>query len=177
VFDLAVPPDLFGFAYFATDKGAFRFRGEYLTKLNLGETPNVADYTDAFTAPSMIISLGLINPEVELLLMGTDNGVYEASTVSGPEVIGTPFLVDGTQGYPIRKIATYYNSPTYAAYLSDAYLFVWDGNLGVLEKYPLCAGLPGKITGMAWYYSAVAGNYYLIVSGDEGLVFKVYTLG
>ena len=43
--------------------------------------------------------------------------------------------------------------------------------------YPLCAGFPGRITGMTWLYSPVAGNYYLIISGDEGLVFKEYILG
>jgi hypothetical protein len=80
--------------------------------------------------------------------MDTDNGVFEASTTSGPEVISTPFLVDGTQGYRIRKIAPHYSRLNYKAYLRGAYLFVWNGIFRVLEKYPLCAGLPGNITGM-----------------------------
>jgi hypothetical protein len=176
VLDLVVPPDLMGYVYFATDNGAFRFWGEYLRKLTSGESPNVADYKATFKAPAKILSLGLLNPEVEVILMGTENGVYEAETISGPEVINTPYIVDGTQGYRIRKIATNY-SPNFAAYLSDAYLFVWDGYQGILEKYPLCAGFPGRITGMTWFFSAVSGNYYLIISGDEGLVFKEFSLG
>jgi len=177
VFDLVVPPDLFGYAYFATENGAFRFWGEYLRKLTSGETPSVADYKATFKAPAKVLSLGLMNPEVEVLLMGTENGVYEAGTISGPEVISTPYIVDGTQGYRIRKIATYYDWPNFAAYLSDAYLLVWDGYQGILEKYPLCAGFPGRITGMTWFFSAVSGNYYLIISGDEGLAYKEFSLG
>jgi hypothetical protein len=109
--------------------------------------------------------------------MGTESGVYEASTIAGPEVIGTPVIVDGTQEHRIFQIATYYNWPNYAAYLSDAYLFIWDGYSGTLEKFPLCAGFPGRVTGMTWLYSSVTGNYYLVISGNEGLVFKEYMLG
>jgi hypothetical protein len=173
VFDLQVTNDLSGYAYFATENGAFRFQGEYLAKLTSGETPNVDDYKDAFRAPARILSLGLMNPEGEMLLMGTENGVYEAWTIWGPEIISTPYIVDGTQGYRIRKIATN-SSPAFAAYLSDAYLFVWDGNQGILEKYPLCAGFPGRITGMTWYYTAVSGDCFLIIAGDEGLVYTLY---
>ena len=129
------------------------------------------DYIDGFRAPAPILSLGLISPDGEVLLMGTEDGVYRALPTGGPDVIDTPFIEDGTQGYRIHQIATYYNWPNYAAYLGDTYLFVRDPDSPVLHKYPLCAGLPGRITSMAWFNPPASGSYYLIVSGDEGLVF------
>jgi hypothetical protein len=144
------------------------------------ESPPVLDeYIDGFQAPAPILSLGLINPDGEVLMMGTENGAYEAGATGGPDVIGTPSLVTGTQGYRILKIATLYDwpnfFPTYAAFLSDAYLFVRDPFAADLVKYPLCAGLPGKITGMAWYHLVGTPDYYLVVSGTEGLAFIKFT--
>lgn len=167
VLDLVVSQDGSGFAYIATQIGAFRLSGEYLGRLDLGESPDLENYKSPFKAPARILSLGLISPDGEVLLMGTENGAYEAWTTGGPDVIDVANVVDGTQGYPIRQIATYY-WPNYAAYLSDAYLFIWDGS--ILKKYPLCAGLPGRITGMTWLRTGMtAVSTYLVVSGDEGM--------
>jgi uncharacterized protein YbaR (Trm112 family) len=164
ILDLVVSQDGSGYGYLASTGGAFRFDGTYLEDL-YSRNPNIADYMDEFKAPAPILSLALYNPEVEALLIGTENGAYEAGIKSGPEVIEKPTIVDGTQGYRIRKIsADYYGG--YVAYLSDAYLFVWNPDLMELLKIPLCAGLPGRITGMAWYQGSF---YYLVVSGDEGL--------
>ncbi len=169
VTDLAVSGA--GQAYYATADGAFRFSGEYLYKRSQGETPNIGDYKAGFSAPSHILSLGIIRPETEDLLMGTENGAWRAGLAGGPEVIGPPQRVDGTQGYRIRRIATHYEDLyNFAAYLSDLYLFVWGDTLGQLYKCPLAAGLPGRVTGMAWYYPG-GSTYYLIVSGSEGLAY------
>jgi len=175
VFDFVVSQDGSGFAYFAAPTGAFRFSGDYLYTTFFEAPPNLDDYIEGFEAPAPILSLGLINPDGEVLLMGTEDGAYEVWTTSGPEVIGTPSLVDGTQGYRILKIATLYDwpnfFPTYAAFLSDAYLFVRDPFAADILMFPLCAGLPGRITGMAWYHLAGTPDYYLVVAGSEGLAY------
>jgi hypothetical protein len=150
VYDLVVSQNSSGYAFFAASTGSFRFWGEYLNQLYV-EPPVLNDYIDGFRAPAPILSLGLINPDGEVLLIGT--------------------IEDGTRGYRIHQIAAYYDWPNYAAYLGDTYLFVRDPDSPVLHKYPRCAGLPGRITGMAWFNPPASGSYYLIVSGDEGLVF------
>jgi hypothetical protein len=171
VTDLAVSQDSSGNGYFATADGAFRFSGEYLYKRSLGETPSIGDYKAGFSAPSHILSLAIINPETEVLLMGTENGAWSAGLTGDSKVIDTPLRVDGTQGYRINRIAAYYGgSYNFAAYMSDIYLLLWDDMFGGIYKCPLAAGLPGRVTGLVWY-SPAASYYYLIVSGTEGLAY------
>ncbi len=180
VTDLLVEANSFpeGYAYFATSEGAFRLWGEYFVKLDSGETPNLSDYKAGFQAPAPILSLGMVRPEVEIMLIGTEDGVWSANLIGGPNVIdsSTLYYEEKTKGHRIHQIATYYNS-TYAAYLSDTHLFVWDDSVGEMKVFPFCAGLPGRITGLAWIELFAAGPpiYYLIVSGDEGLVYKEFS--
>ncbi len=178
--DMVVSTDSSGNAYFAASDGAFRVSGDYLYKISLGEKPDVSAYKSGFSAPSHILCLNLIDvgavAPLVTLLMGTENGVWEATLGTAPDVIDPPKLKDGTQGFRFhRVIASEYMLPNFAAYLSDAYLFVWQESSNELLKYPIAAGLPGKITSVAWYSTGV-GSYYLLVSGEEGLVYKVFSI-
>jgi hypothetical protein len=174
--DMVVSQDANASAYFATATGAFRVKGAYLYEISVGGNPNVDTYKKGFSAPSPITSLELIDigavAPLVTLLMGTENGVWEATLASDPDVINQPIQKAGTQGYHIRRIAASdYNLPQFLAYLSDAYLFVWDETGSTLYRFPIAAGLPANITGMVWYKD-ISNNYYLLVSGDEGLVVR-----
>jgi hypothetical protein len=178
VTDVVVSKDTIADAYFATTGGAFRVKGDYLYEISIGGSPNVNSYKTGFSVPSPIISLELVDfpvaGPVVTLLMGTENGVWEAPLAAEPDVINQPTRRDGTQGFRIRQIAaSNYTNPYFIAYLSDAYLFVWSDPDKELFRFPIAAGLPGRITSMAWFDPG-GGMYYLLVSGDEGLVFRAF---
>ena len=177
VTDMVVSNDADANAYFATAGGAFRVKGDYLYEVSTGGSPNLNAYKTGFNAPSPIISLELVEVGftalVVNLVMGTENGVWEATLASDPDVINQPTQRDGTQGFRIRQIAaSNYTNPYFIAYLSDAYLFVWNDLDKELYRFPIAAGLPGRITGMAWFDTGSA--YCLLVSGENGLAFKEF---
>jgi hypothetical protein len=171
--DMAVSQSGSGGAFFATSDGAFWIDGNYLYDVSQGLNPSLAAYKKTFRAPYRILSLDVFPYEGEELFMGTENGVWTAWTPGELNIVENPQIVSGTEGYRFRKVAVYSGSyPAPGAYLSDAYLFVFNGN--ALLKYPFAAGLPGRISGMAWYYSASSGKRFLVVSGDEGLVYREF---
>jgi len=179
VTDVVVSKDTIADAYFATAGGAFRVDGDYMNEIAIGGTPDLNAYKTGFSAPAPIISLELVEVGVTALfvtlLMGTENGAWQAPLAAEPpDVIGQPTRIDGTQGFRIRQIAaSNYTNPHFIAYLSDAYLLVWNEADNELIRFPIAAGLPNKITGMAWFDPG-GGMYYLLVSGDDGLVFRTF---
>lgn len=167
VWDLTVQQNGNGGAFFATSEGAFFVNGAYLNELSGGEvTPNLADFRQTIRAPRRILCLAYGSPGGDALYMGTEDGLYYAWTPTETSIIDTPQLVAGTEGYRIRRVAMVGGSGTGAA-LSDAYVFIFAGNT-VVKTFPLAAGLPGRVTDLAWYGS------YLLVSGSEGLVYYDY---
>ncbi len=162
-----------GDGYFATADGAFRLPRTFLQDL----TPSIDEHKQPLTTPGKVFSLGLIDQsgDGDTLFMGTDNGVWYAQIDAG-EFLESPKLEAGTAGQAIRMIAISDFWPTFKAYLGNSYLFIWDDT--DLTSYPLCAGLPGKVTGMAWYRTGTTTVFtYLIVAGEYGLVYLLVAFG
>ena len=79
----------------------------------------------------------------------------------------------GTEGYPIRRIA-FETTYLWKAYLSDAYIFVFDDLGNLVGKYPFVAGFPGKVNAIKWVYDVTYGSKYLFVATDQGLVYTIF---
>jgi hypothetical protein len=155
-----------GGAAFVTTGGAFRVPEALLQD----SPPSLAEHRSNISAPSPIHSLHIFdNDAEEELYAGTEDGAWQNPAWDGVEEF---FREVGTEGYPIRRVAfetNYY----WRAYLSDAYIFVFDDIGTLVGKYPFVSGFPGKVNAIKWVY-AVGGTKYLFVATDQGLVYAIF---
>jgi len=162
---VAYPED----GYFATSEGAFRLPRAFLQD----PTPSIEEHKIPLSTPGRVLSWGLIDQsgDGDTLFMGTEKGAWYVQMNSG-EFDSAPKLEPGTAGHAIRMMAISDFFPTFKAYLSDSYIFIWNGAASTWSRFPLCAGLPGRTTGMAWFkYVTVAVQTFLVVAGEEGLTY------
>jgi len=163
--------DFPGNGFFATSGGAFKLPREFL----LDSSPSIDENKVQLDTPAKVFSWGLVDQfgDGDTLLMGTADGAWSVQMNDGV-FQGAAVREPNTAGHAIRLIAVADYPPVFKAYLSDSDLFIWNGAAGSWSRFPLCAGLPGKITGMAWLrIVTVPVIDYLIVSGEEGLVYLV----
>jgi hypothetical protein len=159
---------ILGGAAFVTTGGAFRVPEALL----LDSTPSLAEHRSNISAPSPIRSLHIFdNDAEEELYAGTEDGAWQNPAFDFPD-LGL-IREAGTEGYPIRRVAfetNYY----WRAYLSDAYIFVFDDIGTLVGKYPFVSGFPGKVNAIKWVYDAGGGSKYLFVATDQGLVYTIF---
>jgi hypothetical protein len=158
-----------GDGYFATSGGLFRLPWAFLQDAS----PSIDEHKKLLSVPGRVLSLGLIDQsgDGDTLFLGTDNGVWYAGIDSGGFTESLNYEPI-TAGHSIRMIAIGQFISVFKAYLSDTHIFIWNGAQSTWSKLPLCAGVPSRITGMAWCeYGAATVDYYLLVAGSEGLTY------
>jgi hypothetical protein len=164
-----------GDGYFATSGGLYHLPTAFLQD----STPDIEEYKKPLAAPGRVFSLGLIdqNGDGDTLFMGTDDGVWYQQIDMG-EFTGSLQREPNTAGHSFQIIAISDFWPTFKAYLSDSYLFIYNGTSGSWSQFPLCAGLPGNIWGMTWVELGGTTVYkYLVVAGSEGMTYLLVQIG
>ncbi len=165
------------YAYFASKLGAFRLSSTLIEEYNnSGNTPNFMDEAKFFSVDNniQIISLsGYTSGSTKYLVMGTENGAYIGTLdESSDSVLTNVTLLSRTKNYKINKLIITQNpnnsSQYYIAMMSESNLFIYDSSNSTVTSYPFYSGLPGELTGFAWWNDN--GSLKLLITGTEGIV-------
>jgi len=147
-----------GVGYFATGLGAF----------SLDDTMLDNNFEDFMNYSSFFANIGDGSAQYFVTSLASDSGTFYMGTGNGAYTDATPLenavtpaaLVAGTNHQKFLAIEA--TGAGNVAMLTENYLFLRSG--GQTYRLPFCAGLPGKVTGLAW------DGGTLIVSGTEGVV-------
>lgn len=107
--------------------------------------------------PVKILSLAY-DENTGIFYIGTESGVYR-STLNSEFVPQNPIRISGTEDFGFTKIVV---NDSYAAFVSEYDVFLQRKSDSLLKKLPFYAGLPGRLTSLAWK----GGSNVLLVSGS-----------
>lgn len=166
------------YGYFASKLGAFRVDQSVVQDQTTAN--RILSVAKFFTVPdaSTILSLCAAGSGAQPLYIGTTSGAWVATlqenSSTAPIAPNPTRIISGDSILQIASAPASSGIPTYVAFLSPYNLYVLNTSTNKIKTYPFYAGLPGRLTSMAWSSTGptlyISGASSTAIGSSGGLV-------